>query len=343
MKTTALGIALLVVLLSSMTPAFAQTSDKECDACGMTVDSMGQTRFKIVDPDGNRYYACCPGCAFRLLKTNAELNITSFCDLNGPAYPITIAAKKSGSIATISPTSALVIAGGSCTKNRIVYNAAAADELLGPLHNGTSQWLSPMTNATVLPNCTRIGLAEAVLKFGEGTISSCEKCGMNVDPTGQARLRILDANGTTHIACCPMCALKLLNTTNGQFSMSSYCDYYGPSVPINVRIGAFGSDLQVTPSTVLLIMGGGCTKNRIVVNSTAADALLSFPNNGTSKWLSPMTNDTLLANSTRMTVAQAVQTVIPEFSAPTMILAFVVLSALITLANKHYRRPQHQT
>jgi hypothetical protein len=90
-------------------------------------------------------------------------------------------------------------------------------------------------------------------------------------------------------------------------------------------------------------MGGGCTKNRIVVNSTAADALLSFPNNGTSKWLSPMTNDTLLANSTRMTVAQAVQTVIPEFSAPTMILAFVVLSALITLANKHYRRPQHQT
>ncbi len=308
----------------------------------MTVDSLGQARFKIYDASSIRHYACCPGCAFKLLKTYGELNITSFCDLNGPNYPITIVAKKYGSVATISPTSALVLMGGSCTKNRIVYNSAAADILLGPLHNGTSQWLSPMTNATVLPNCTRIGIAEAVLKNGGGTVSPCEKCGMNVDPTGQARFRILDTNGLTHIACCPMCAFKLLNSTNGELNFTSYCDYYGPSYPIKVSIKAYANDVQVTPSTVLIIMGGGCTKNRIVYNSTAADALLALPNNGTSQWLSPMTNDTVLANATRMTVAQAAVQAIPEFSTTAMILTLTGLSAIAVLAAKRKRLIRQQ-
>ena len=343
MNRKTIGIILpLILMLGAFTPVLAQTSDKECETCGMTVDSMGQERFKILDSNGTRHYACCPGCTFKLLKTYTELNITSFCDLKGPSYPITIVAKKAGSVATINPTSALIINGGSCAKNRIVYDSAAADELLGPSHNGTSQWLSPITNATVMFNATRMGIAEALLMFGEGMVSPCDKCGMNVDPTGQARLRILDGNGTTHIACCPMCALKLLNSTNGELSFSSYCDYYGPSAPIKVSIKAFGGDLQVTPSTVLVINGGGCTKNRIVYNSTAADALLAPPNNGTSKWLSPMTNDTVLANATRMTLPAALQVAIPEFSAPMMIAAFISLGLLVVFATKH-RRPASQT
>ena len=307
----------------------------------MTIDAMGQARFKIFDANGTRHYGCCPICALKLVKTYGELNITSFCDLNGPNYPITIEAKKNGSFATITPTSALIIMGMSCTKNRIVYNSSAADTLLAPPHNGTSQWLSPMTNATVLPNCTRIGLAEAVLQYGGGTLSPCEKCGMNVDPTGQARLRILDTNGTTHIACCPMCAFKLLNATNGELNITSYCDYYGTSYPIRMSIRAYGGEVQVSPSSALIINGGSCAKNRIVYNSSAADGLLAPPNNGTSPWLSPLTNATVLANATRMGVAQAALQfgggVVPEFSAVAMILAFAGVAVFAVFANKKQR------
>jgi len=110
-------------------------------------------------------------CALKLVKTYGELNITTFCDYYGPDYPITISAKGYGSEVSVSPTSALIILGGGCTKNRIVLNATAADLLLAPPNNGASSWLSPLTNATVLPNATRLGVAQAALQYGGGVPS----------------------------------------------------------------------------------------------------------------------------------------------------------------------------
>jgi hypothetical protein len=283
---------------------YGQTSTKPCDSCGMNVDSIGQTRFKIVDASGHQYVACCPVCAFKLIKTYGELTITSFCDYNGPNYPITISAKQSGSVLTVNPQSALIILGGGCTKNRLVCNGAAADTLLAPPNNGGSQWLSPLTNATVLPNSTRIGVAQAVLQYGGGVTSVCEQCGMDVDVTGQARFKIFDASGTLHIACCPVCALRL-QRTYGDLNITSFCDYYGPNYPISIISKNNGTNVVVTPPDALIITAGGCTKNRIVYNSSAADALLAPPNNGTSKWLSTLSNDTANSNPTILGIAQA--------------------------------------
>ena len=283
---------------------YGQMDTKPCESCGMAVDSTGQARFKITDAANNPHVACCPVCALKLLKTYGELTITSFCDYNGPSYPITITAKQSGSVLTINPQSALIILGGGCPKNRLVYNSAAADALLAPPNSGTSQWLSPMTNATVLPTATRIGLAQAVLQYGGGSTSTCEQCGMTVDVTGQARFKIFDATGTLHIACCPICALRLQRTYN-DLNIISFCDYYGPNYPITIITKNNGTDVTVNPPDALIISAGGCTKNRIVYNSTAADALLAPPNNGTSKWLSPLSNDTANANPTMLGVVQA--------------------------------------
>jgi Dockerin type I domain len=293
-----------IILFGLIAPAFAPTGDQLCEQCGMTVDAMNQARFNIVDVDGTRHYACCPICTLKLVKTYGQLNITSFCDYNGPASPITIRITHYGSVVTLSPPSALIIIGGSCTKNRIVCDAVAADLLLAPPNNGTSQWLSPITNDTVLPNATRIGIVQAALQHGGGTPCPCEQCGMTVDATGQARFRILDAYGTTHIACCPVCTMKLVKTY-GRFNITSYCDQYGPSHPIKMNIEKYGSQLQVTPSTAMIIIGGSCSKNRIVYNSSAADILLAPPNNGTSQWLSPLSNSTVEANATRMGIVQA--------------------------------------
>ena len=279
---------------------YGQSETKPCESCGMTVDATGQARFKITDAANNPHVACCPVCALKLVKTFGELKITSFCDYNGPSYPITINAKQSGSVLTINPQSALIILGGGCTKNRLVYNAAAAVALLAPPNNGSSQWLSPLTNATVLSNASRIGLAQAALQYGGGVTSVCEQCGMTVDVTGQARFKIFDATGTLHIACCPVCALRM-QRTYGDLNITAFCDYNGPSYPITIISRNNGTDVTVNPSTALIIAAGSCTKNRIVYDSSAADALLAPPNNGTSKYLSQLSNDTVAANATRLT------------------------------------------
>ena len=296
----------IFLMISSFSLAVsAQTQiNLNCEQCGMTIDATGQARFKILDVMGSQHVACCPVCALRLISKYGELNITSFCDYNGPNFPITIVAKQNGSILTVNPQTAIVILGGGCTKNRLVYNAAAADTLLSSPNNGTSKWLSPLTNATVLANATRLGIAQAVLQYGGGAASSCEQCGMNVDITGQARFKIFDATGSLHIACCPVCALRLQRTYR-DLNISSFCDYYGPSYPITIIARNNGSDVTVNPPDALIIAANSCPKNRIVYNSSAADALLAPPNNGTSKWLSTLTNDTVAANATRLGVAQA--------------------------------------
>ncbi len=294
--------ALLLSGLATLT--YGQMDTKPCDSCGMAVDATGQARFRIVDGSGGQHVACCPVCALKLVKTYGELIITSFCDYYGPNFPITIGAKQSGSVLTVNPQNALIILGGGCAKNRLVCNSAAADALLAPPNNGASQWLSPMTNATVLPNATRIGIAQAVLQYGGGATSACEQCGMTVDVTGQARFKIFDATGTLHIACCPVCALRLQRTYNN-LNITAFCDYYGPNYPITIIAKNNGTDVTVNPPDALIITAGGCTKNRIVYNSSAADDLLATSNNGTSKWLSPLSNDTANANPIRLGVAQA--------------------------------------
>ena len=121
-------LALLISGLAGLT--HGQVTTQPCEQCGMNVDATGQERFRITDASGGQHVACCPICAFKLIKTYGELTITSFCDYNGPTFPITINAKQYGSVLTVNPQSAQVILGGGCPKNRLVYNSAAADALL---------------------------------------------------------------------------------------------------------------------------------------------------------------------------------------------------------------------
>jgi hypothetical protein len=298
-------ILITLLIVSGLFPlAYGQVETRPCESCGMNLDATGQARYRIIDDSGSQHIACCPICALKLLKTYGELNITTFCDYNGPTHPITISAKMHGSVLTVNPQTALVLIGGGCTKNRLVYDSAAGDALLAPPNNGTSKWLSQLTNDTVAANATRIGIAQAVLQYGGGATSACESCGMTVDVTGQARFKIFDNTGTLHIACCPICALRLQRIYR-DLNITTFCDYYGPNYPIIINARNNGTDVTVNPPDALIIAAGSCTKNRIVYNPSAADALLAPPNNGTSKWLSQLTNDTVAANATRIGIAQA--------------------------------------
>jgi len=277
----------------------------------MTVDTLGQERFRIVDINGIRHYACCPICALKLMKTYGELNITSFCDLNGPSYPITIAAKQHGSLMTISPTGALIVVGNDCTENRMVYDSSAADALLAPPNNGASKWLSQLTNTTIAPNATRMGIVQATIQYvgvtpivlsnpeptstsnsssentsepaveptteptsspsEEGT-HECEACGMTVTEDDLWHFNVTDETGKQHYVECYMCALNLIKRYE-TLHIQAFCDWYGQDYPITVSSSGYGAQTTVNPQSAMYLYAGTCENNRVAYNETAADAL----------------------------------------------------------------------
>jgi hypothetical protein len=224
-KPILLVVLISVTLLSSsfVAATFAQmpTGDgsQVCEQCGMTADATSQAHFRVVDANGTSHYVECMMCALKLLVKYDTLNITTTCDWYGPNTVITVNAKQHGVVATISPPNALVIAGGGCSKNRIVSNQAAASALLA--NNGTSNYLAAIQKyvdgiggaiVTVPINSTIMTVAQAALQFGGTTPSpspspsspaaqSCEQCGMGCPADLQAHFKIVDGTGVTHYAC----------------------------------------------------------------------------------------------------------------------------------------------
>jgi hypothetical protein len=311
------------MVFSSLTAATvtAQT-DQTCEQCGMTVDATSQAHFKVVDSNGNSHYAECMMCALKLLSKYDALNITTYCDWNGPSSVITVIASQRGAVVTVNPSSALVIAGGGCAKNRVVSNQAAASALLA--NNGTSNYLAAIqkyvngfngTVVTVPLNATIMTIAQAALQFGGGTPSPspspsvpstqiCESCGMDVAADTQAHFKIVDRLGVTHYACCIKCAIKLLATID-ELNITTNCDWYGTNFPITISVKDNLNSIIVNPPTVVII-DGSCTKNRVAYDLTAASALLA--NNGSSRYLIASQNTTIPSNATVMSIAQAVRT-----------------------------------
>ena len=336
------AILVLALMISSSFYIFsAQAQEsKPCEQCGMTVDATGQARFKILDATGTQHVACCPICALKLQRTYLDLNITTFCDYNGPNYPITIDTRNNGTNVTVSPSSALVIVGGSCKTNRIVYDVAAADALLAPPSNGTSKWLSTLTNDTVAANATRMGVVQASLKNGAGTPSSspspspspstsgvtleCEACSMDVTPESQTRYRVTDGNGNVHYVECFMCALNLINDYE-TLHIQTHCDWYGPNNAITVDSSNYGGTVSVTPSTALFLRGGSCVTARVAYNQTAADSLLV---NGYSQYTSPEQRFSLPSGTDVKLVTDAINTwyMQPEATGTPTILIIALVS-----------------
>ena len=284
----------------------AQTEYKNCEQCGMKVDTVGQARFVIVDSNGDNHIACCPICALKMLKDYSSLAISSFCDCLGPDYPILITATNHGKDVTVNPESALIIAGGSCTKNRIVYGPEAADALLSSPNNGTSRWLSPLTNDPVAKNATRLSINQAAIKYSGITLDStiCETCEMTVSADSQTRYRITDAQGNRHYVECFMCALQLINQYE-ILHIETTCDWYGPGYPIIIDTTGFGQNIEVSPTTAMYLRGGSCVLARAAYNQSAADNLLAY---GFSSNTSPEQQYTLPTRTDVVLVRDAIQT-----------------------------------
>lgn len=141
-------------------------SSKSCDACGMEVTAEDQTKYNVVDGNGQVHYVECAMCALQLVNKYDQLTISTYCDWYGPNYPITVQSRNFGKEVTVTPSTAMFLNGGSCVINRIAYNQTAADQLLT---NGYSNYTLSEQQYS-LPAKTKVStVADAVLAIGQST------------------------------------------------------------------------------------------------------------------------------------------------------------------------------
>jgi len=132
----------------------------------------------------------------------------------------------------------------------------------------------------LLITAVMIFVVAGALYFQQYSILRCEACGMNITPEMQQHIRIQDANGNRHYACCQACMLRLLDQKRGheQLTIETFCDYYGPDYKITINAKKHGNLTTVTPDTARILLGAkvvpSCANNRIAWNQTAVEGLL---------------------------------------------------------------------
>lgn len=161
----------------------------------------------------------------------------------------------------------------------------------------------------------------------------CESCPMTVSAEAKEHLKVTDGNGAIHYACCIGCALKTLKTYD-TLAIETYCDWYGPDYPIIAEFSQHGNVSSVDPATALLLMGGGCTGNRVAYNQTAADALLA---NGFSEHTMMMMQQVLPANTNVTTIPKRAMTfaITTEDAAPQssyLLPAVLAIAGIVVIA-----------
>ncbi len=178
--------------------------------------------------------------------------------------------------------------------------------------------------------------------FAQEESYPCETCPMTVGPDALDHLKVTDGNGTSHYVECIGCALKLLKTYD-TIHIETYCDWYGPDYKVTADISQHGAVTSVNPEGALLLVGGGCTGNRVAYNQTAADALLA---NGYSEYTMMMMKQPLPANTNTTTITKRALTFAPTTETTTEtpqlplvpILVAVVAVAVVGLSIVAYKK-----
>ena len=111
------------------------------------------------------------------------------------------------------------------------------------------------------------GGVSATLK-NTSTIVACEACGMLIDKTNASAFRIVDANGTEHWGCCPICG-EVVGLYYNNSEIYSHCYVMGSEIKMTV-VNRTCTSVLVTPSNpsdnVTIVLGGSCATNKIVSN-----------------------------------------------------------------------------
>ena len=129
-KTLAIPLALLLMgSILSVVGANSYVNESSvalCMACGMKITKSDPSTLVVSSSGQPDQYACCPVCALEVGLYYKNAAISGACISSGQKITFTV---KDSVLASVSPSTALMLAGGSCAKNKLCYDEANATAL----------------------------------------------------------------------------------------------------------------------------------------------------------------------------------------------------------------------
>jgi hypothetical protein len=178
-KTLAIPLALLLMgSILSVVGANSYMNESSvalCMACGMKVTKSDPSTLTVSPSGQPDQYACCPVCALQVALYYKNAVVTGACISSGQKITFNV---KDSTLVSVSPSTAQMLSGGSCAKNKLCYdetNAAALKTKLDwaaavPVKTSTQVFDTAVTKfatATITPKPSLISLPSYAL-LGSG-------------------------------------------------------------------------------------------------------------------------------------------------------------------------------
>ena len=129
-KTLAIPLALLLIgsILSvvGVNSYMSESSSALCMACGMKVTKNDPSTLVITSSGQLDQWACCPVCAAQVGLYFKNAVVTGTCIASGKTITFNV---KDGELTLVSPDTTLMLAGGSCLKNKLACDETNAATL----------------------------------------------------------------------------------------------------------------------------------------------------------------------------------------------------------------------
>ena len=128
----ALAIPLALLLMGSILSVVGansyvnESSVALCMACGMKVTKSDPSTLTVSSSGQPDQYACCPVCALEVALYYKDAVVTGTCISSGQKITFNV---RDSALDSVSPSTALMLSGGSCAKNKLCYDDANAAAL----------------------------------------------------------------------------------------------------------------------------------------------------------------------------------------------------------------------
>jgi len=231
MKHLALTLCLLLGLASS----FAQSPyDSEhnhfCHRCGMAVPKTGK-EIKVTGVKQAPWYQCCPMCAFKdvLEDGGGKGTITAYGAISKKEIKFTI---KDGKIEKMQPTTAIVLVGGSCMKNKIFINRKNGEQFVAKHDWAKNEMLKPAKQLFMK------------IKKNANPQSTCATCSVDLKGHEKTAFVILTKEKKRMVSCCAHCGLFMMHKLKDKVKRAITTDFVtGELIAAKKAIYVVGSKL----------------------------------------------------------------------------------------------------
>ena len=186
------------------------------------------------------WYQCCPMCALMDVIETAKGKgvINAYCNQTGRPVKMVITNQQ---IAKTEPPDTIMLAGGSCAKNKIFYSEADAQKFIKANSWANKKMLKPPAKAF------------AMLKDKKKAITRCSMCTTRLKGHEKTWFTVMTTSKKRMVLCCGHCGLFTMYKLKDKAKRATTTDFLtGKLIDAKMAYYVAGNDLLLCcfPSTI---------------------------------------------------------------------------------------------